>query len=86
MHATNLAGESTEYVDAREELRRAEIDLTRHREQVAQLRRRLPIGPVVDDYAFKEGPADLDAGDAPVQTVRLSELFTGPGRDLVVYL
>ncbi|MFF1900952.1 DUF899 family protein [Streptomyces sp. NPDC058206] len=85
MRLTNLVGESAEHVSAREELRLAEIELMRHRERVADLRRRLPLGPVVDDYAFEEGPADLHADDAPVQTVRLSELFTQPGRDLVVY-
>lgn len=85
MRLTNLVGESAEHVSAREELRLAEIELMRHRERVAELRRRLPLGPVVDDYAFEEGPADLHADDAPVQTVRLSELFTKPGRDLVVY-
>ncbi|GAA2797193.1 DUF899 family protein [Saccharopolyspora taberi] len=85
MRQTNLTGETAEYEGAREELRQAEIELMRHRERVAELRRRLPLGPVVDDYAFEEGPADLDAGDEPVRTVRLSELFTGPGRDLVVY-
>ncbi|GHH12831.1 DUF899 family protein [Streptomyces lanatus] len=82
---TNLTAESAEYVGAREELRQAEVELMRHRERVADLRRRLPRGPVVEDYVFEEGPADLDAGDAPVRTVRLSELFTGPGRELVVY-
>ncbi|MFC8257659.1 DUF899 family protein [Streptomyces sp. NPDC057291] len=85
MRLTNLVGESAEHVSAREELRLAEIELMRHRERVAELRRRLPLGPVVDDYAFEEGPADLHADDVPVQTVRLSELFTQPGRDLVVY-
>ncbi|MFE2087525.1 DUF899 family protein [Streptomyces sp. NPDC002596] len=85
MHQTNLTGESAEYVTAREELRHAEIELMRHRERVADLRRRLPPGPVVDDYVFEEGPADLHAGDAPARTVRLSELFTRPGRDLVIY-
>ncbi|WP_329450483.1 DUF899 domain-containing protein [Streptomyces sp. NBC_01724] len=85
MRLTNLVGESAEHVSAREELRLAEIELMRHRERVADLRRRLPPGPVVDDYTFEEGPADLHADDAPVQTVRLSELFTRPGRDLVVY-
>ncbi|MFJ7949192.1 DUF899 family protein [Streptomyces sp. NPDC096354] len=85
MRPTHLIGESTEHASAREELRLAEIELMRHRERVADLRRRLPLGPVVDDYAFEEGPADLHADDAPVQTVRLSELFTRPGRDLVVY-
>ncbi|WP_210588713.1 DUF899 family protein [Streptomyces sp. GESEQ-35] len=85
MRPTNLTGESAEYVSAREELRHAEIELMRHRERVADLRRRLPLGPVVDDYVFEEGPADLQAGDAPTRTVRLRDLFTGPGRDLVVY-
>ena len=85
MRLTNLVGESAEHVSAREELRLAEIELMRHRERVADLRRRLPPGPVVDDYAFEEGPADLHADDVPVKTVRLSELFTRPGRDLVVY-
>ena len=85
MRQTNLTGETAEYDGAREELRQAEIELMRHRERVAELRRGLPQGPVVDDYVFEEGPADLDAGDAPTRTVRLSELFTRPGRDLVVY-
>ncbi|MFE0188428.1 DUF899 family protein [Streptomyces sp. NPDC059008] len=85
MRLTNLTGESAEYLNAREELRQAEIELMRHRERVADLRRRLPLGPVVDDYVFEEGPADLAAGDAPARTVRLGELFTRPGRDLVVY-
>ncbi|MGW8801071.1 DUF899 family protein [Streptomyces sp. NPDC055775] len=85
MRLTNLVGESAEHVSAREELRLAEIELMRHRERVADLRRRLPLGPVVDDYAFEEGPANLGAGDVPVKSVRLSELFTAPGRDLVVY-
>lgn len=85
MRLTNLVGESAEHVSAREELRLAEIDLMRQRERVADLRRRLPPGPVVDDYVFEEGPADLHAEDVPVKTVRLSELFTRSGRDRVVY-
>jgi predicted dithiol-disulfide oxidoreductase (DUF899 family) len=85
MRQTNLTAESAEYLSAREQLRDAEIELMRHRERVADLRRQLPPGPVVDDYEFAEGPADLHAGDDPVRTVRLSELFTGPGRDLVIY-
>ncbi|MEV6294389.1 DUF899 family protein [Streptomyces sp. NPDC051896] len=82
---TRLPGESADYLAAREELRDAEIELMRHREKVAALRRALPQGAEVDDYVFLEGPADLDAGDTPVREVRLSELFTGPGRPLIVY-
>ena len=85
MQYTRLANQSPEYVRAREELRVAELELMRHREQVAEQRRKLPEGPVVDDYVFVEGPADLDAGDEPERNVRLSELFTAPGRALVVY-
>lgn len=82
---TNLRNESPEYLAKREELRQAEIDLMRQRERVAELRRRLPAGAVAEDYVFEEGPADLNAGDTPVHTVRLSELFTGPNRSLVIY-
>jgi predicted dithiol-disulfide oxidoreductase (DUF899 family) len=85
MQYTRLAGESADYAAAREHLRRAEIELTDQRERVAALRRALPAGPVVDDYVFLEGPRALDDGDDPVTEVRLSELFTAPGRPLVVY-
>src|SRR5437764_3600207 len=85
LRQTNLPNESVDYLTKREELRLAEIELMRQRERVAELRRRLPEGAIVDDYVFEEGPANLGAGDAPIQTVRLSELFTGPDRSLVVY-
>jgi predicted dithiol-disulfide oxidoreductase (DUF899 family) len=77
--------ESPEYAVRRQELQRAEIELMRQREHVASLRRLLPRGSTVDDYVFREGPRDLRDGDAPVTTVRLSELFTSPGRPLVIY-
>lgn len=82
---TNLSGESSEYLAKREDLRLAEIDLMRQRERVAKLRRNLPEGAALEDYSFQEGPRELDRGDAPVRTVRLSELFTKPDRSLVVY-
>lgn len=82
---TNLTNESDEYLAKREELRLAEIELMRHRERVAELRRRLPQGATVQDYRFEEGPANLDAGDTPTRSVRLSELFTLPNRALVIY-
>ena len=83
MELTQLP-ESDEYRKARDELRQAEIALRQHAEDVAQMRRDLPEGPVVDDYVFLEGPSDLDAGDE-AHEVRLGELFTGPGRALIVY-
>lgn len=82
---TNLDAESTDYTAARDRLQEAEITLMRHRERVAGLRRRLPAGPVVEDYAFLEGPTELAAGDSPVREIRLSELFTGDDRSLVIY-
>jgi predicted dithiol-disulfide oxidoreductase (DUF899 family) len=85
MRHTRLAGESADYLDAREGLRLAEIDLMRHREKVAAQRRALPQGPPVDDYVFNEGSADLGTEDTPVSEVALSELFTATGRPLIVY-
>jgi predicted dithiol-disulfide oxidoreductase (DUF899 family) len=82
---TNLTNESDEYLAKREELRLAEIELMRQRERVAELRRRLPKGAPIQDYTFEEGPANLDAGDTPIRTVRLSELFTAPNRSVVAY-
>jgi predicted dithiol-disulfide oxidoreductase (DUF899 family) len=85
MRQTNLTNESPDYLARREELRIAEIAEMRQRERVAELRRNLPEGAAVEDYVFQEGPADLDAGDAPVRDVRLSELFSGLERPLVIY-
>jgi len=82
---TNLPNESGEYLSKREELRLAEIELMRQRERVAEFRRGLPQGAPIQDYAFEEDPPNLDAGDTPTRTVRLSELFTAPNRSLVVY-
>src|SRR5215475_10732918 len=82
---TNLPNESAEYLFKREELRLAEIELMRQRERVAELRRALPEGAIVQDYEFLEGPASLDDGDEPTRKVRLSELFTAPDRALVIY-
>ena len=82
---TNLTNESPEYLAKREELRQAEIELMRQRERVAELRRALPPGATIPDYEFLEGPTALDDGDEPIRTVRLSELFSGPDRSVVIY-
>ncbi|MCJ7439145.1 MAG: DUF899 domain-containing protein [Acidimicrobiia bacterium] len=79
MLSTRLNSESVDYRASREELRSAELDLVERREHVATLRRGLPNGPVVDDYAF------TDVITEPGADVRLSELFTEPGRALVIY-
>src|SRR5688572_24535796 len=82
---TNLPNESEEYLSKREEVRRAEIELMNQRERVAELRRQLPEGPAVEDYVFEEIPGKLNEGENPIQTVRLSQLFTGPNRSVVIY-
>src|SRR6266536_5345423 len=82
---TNLPNESPEYLSKREELRLAEIELLKQRERVAALRRGLTKGATIQDYEFLEGPTSLDEGDEPVRRVRLSDLFTGPDRSLLVY-
>jgi predicted dithiol-disulfide oxidoreductase (DUF899 family) len=85
LRQTNLTNESEEYVLKRDELRRAEIDLRKLRERVAELRRQLPQGPAVEDYVFEEVSGKLDAGDTPIQKIRLSKLFTTPDRSVVIY-
>src|SRR5438270_11159584 len=85
LRQTNLSDEPADYVAKRDELRMAEIELMRQGERVAELRRRLPKGAIVQDYVFEEGPSTLDGGDSPIRSVRLSELFTGPNRSLVIY-
>lgn len=76
--------ESAAYRARRQELLEAEIALKDQIERVAALRRALPLDTVVEDYAFREGPRDLAAGDAPVRTVRLTDLFDRPDQTLVL--
>ena len=85
LRQTNLPNESADYLSKREELRLAEIELMQQRERVAELRRQLPEGAIVEDYVFEEGPPILGDGDSPTRKVRLSELFTGPDRSVVIY-
>jgi len=76
--------ESADYRTRRQELLQAEITLKDQMERVAALRRALPLDGVVEDYAFQEGPRDLAAGDLPLRTARLSELFEQPDQTLVL--
>jgi predicted dithiol-disulfide oxidoreductase (DUF899 family) len=85
LRQTNLTNESSEYLARREELRLAEIELMCQRERVAELRRQLPPGAIIQDYQFEEGPRDLNPGDAPLRSVHLSQLFTQPNRSLIIY-
>jgi predicted dithiol-disulfide oxidoreductase (DUF899 family) len=75
MSPVRFPNESPDYRGARDELLRAEIELSRQTERVAALRRRLPPGgELPTDYPF-----DDEGGE-----VRLSELF-GERRALVLY-
>jgi len=77
-HSVRFPNENTDYRAARDELLDAEVGLRRHIEQVAALRRRLPVGGAVpEDYVFEEGD--------PVRRVRLSELFQRPAASLLLY-
>jgi predicted dithiol-disulfide oxidoreductase (DUF899 family) len=85
LHAMRFPGESADYRAARDRLLREEAALRRHIEDVAALRRGLPLGgPVADDYVFEEGSADLD-DVSTVREVRLSNLFERGKNTLVAY-
>jgi predicted dithiol-disulfide oxidoreductase (DUF899 family) len=80
LHDRRFPGESDEYRAARNELLQAEINLRRNVEEVAALRRKLPLGGTIpQDYEFDEGSPDLNNSTSTRQT-RLSELFE-PGKD-----
>jgi predicted dithiol-disulfide oxidoreductase (DUF899 family) len=84
MQFTNLSDESDHYRRARHDLQLAEIELMRQRERVAEMRRRLPPGPTMPDYEFSECISP-GTGGRTSRTVRFPELFSGPGRPLIVY-
>jgi predicted dithiol-disulfide oxidoreductase (DUF899 family) len=85
LHAVRFPGESDSYRAARNDLLQAEMALRRNMEEVAALRRKLPLGGTVpEDYGFEEGALDLDESSG-ARTVRMSELFE-PGKDtLAIY-
>jgi predicted dithiol-disulfide oxidoreductase (DUF899 family) len=70
-----MSGADDTHRAERERLRRAEVALRDQIEAVAAMRRQLAPGPVVRDYVFLEGE----------KRVRLSELFAGGKRELVIY-
>jgi predicted dithiol-disulfide oxidoreductase (DUF899 family) len=71
--------ESAAYRKARDKLLKAEIDLRRKVEEVAKLRRKLPLGgEVPEDFVFEE-PAEV----VGMRKVRLSQLFA-PGKDTLI--
>jgi|HubBroStandDraft_1064217.scaffolds.fasta_scaffold127768_2 predicted dithiol-disulfide oxidoreductase (DUF899 family) len=84
-HSFRFPGETESYRRARNKLLQAEIDLRRRVEEVAALRRLLPLGgQIPEDYIFEEGSPDLN-GTQTIRQVPLSELFQ-PGKDtLAIY-
>jgi len=82
-HSVRFPGESTEYRDARDRLLEAEMKLRKNIEDVAALRRSLPLGGALkEDYIFEEGAADINDSTTTRKT-HLSELLS-PGKDTVV--
>jgi predicted dithiol-disulfide oxidoreductase (DUF899 family) len=77
MHQPHFPGETAEYRAARDELLRAEVELRRETENVARMRRDLPLGGKVrEDYVFET----MDG-----RGVALSELFRDEKNTLVIY-
>jgi predicted dithiol-disulfide oxidoreductase (DUF899 family) len=82
---SRFPGESARYRTARDKLLTAERGLRKQVEQVARLRRKLPLGgALVDDYVFEEGSADME-DSALVRQVKLSELFREGADTLALY-
>jgi predicted dithiol-disulfide oxidoreductase (DUF899 family) len=74
---------SASYIEARRALVETEMALRDQVEEVARLRRSLPRGATIADYALSEGPLDLQR-DEPVETVSVRDLF-GDHQSLFVY-
>ena len=82
-NSIRIPGESAEYRAARTALLAEEIELRRHVERVAALRRALPTGAAVSgDYRFEteEGPTDLAGLFGDKQTLAIFSYMFGPQR------
>lgn len=80
LHDKRFPGESEEYRDARDRLLKAEMELREKIEQVAELRRQLPLGGKTnEDYVFQE----LINGE--IKQIKLSELFEPSKDTLIIY-
>jgi len=85
LHQVRFPGETPRYREDRDKLLQAEMALRRQLEDVAALRRQLPLGgPVPSDYVFEEGAADLTDSQV-VKHIRMSELFDSDKNTLVIY-
>ncbi len=79
-------GQSADYRKARDELLEAERELMEQRERVAELRRGLPGGTLLDrDYTFLEGPLDLNRNsETDYFETNLSDLLADGRNELIV--
>ncbi|HUA80494.1 MAG TPA: DUF899 family protein [Dyella sp.] len=83
-HGASQPNESAQYRRARNELLREEIELRRHIERVAALRRALPPGgEVIGDYRFEgeHGPTDFAGLFGDKQTLVVYSYMYGPQRE-----
>jgi predicted dithiol-disulfide oxidoreductase (DUF899 family) len=80
LHTKHFPNESTGYRAARNTLLEEEIELRRHTERVAQMRRELPMGgKLKEDYTFDE------VMNGSSKKTKLSELFAPGKNSLVIY-
>ena len=83
-NGVRFPNESPEYRRARDLLLAEEIELRRHIERVAEMRRALPPGGLVPkDYRFESehGPVNLSQIFAGKQTLVIYSYMYGPGRE-----
>jgi predicted dithiol-disulfide oxidoreductase (DUF899 family) len=83
-NAVRFPNESPEYRRARDSLLAEEIELRRHIERVAEMRRALPPGGLVPkDYRFESehGPVNLSQMFAGTQTLVIYSYMYGPKRE-----
>ncbi len=81
LHDKKFPNESPEYREARNKVLKAETELREKIEEVAELRRGMPMGgKLKEDYVFEE----LDSRGDEKQT-KLSELFSPGKNSLIIY-
>ena len=85
-HSFRFPGETESYRHTRNQLLQAEVDLRRRVEEVAALRRELPLGgEIPEDYIFVAGSGDLNDDQTTIRQVPLSELFQPGKNTLAIY-
>ena len=84
LHDIQFPDESNQYRSARNQLLQKELELRNNIEELAALRRNLPLGgEVKEDYLFEE--IDTLSGSEDIKQVKLSELFDAGKESLIIY-